>query len=201
METGLDFTLHIDRLCRDIVSRTAEFRHIDVDRVAVGFTQTRKPVKHGMFASLTPLRFADGQLITRRRGRHWTIQRLYDRSGREFLYVLNFYLPRFLDLPYREKLITVFHELWHIGEKFDGDLRRHAGRCYAHGSSKTAYDENMDALVTAWLALHPPDDLHAFLQRNTRELHAAHGGIFGRRWPRVKLLPANEMQTAESRTR
>ena len=196
MAAGLDFTLHIERLCRDIAARTAEFRHIDMDRVAVGFRQTRKPVRHGMFASLTPLRFADGQLVTRRRGRDWTIQRIYDRSGREYLYILNFYLPRFLDLPYREKLITVFHELWHVGTNFDGDLRRHAGRCYAHGSSKTAYDENADRLVTAWLDLQPPEELHAFLQRSSRELHAAHGGIIGRRWPRPKLVRVEPRERA-----
>ena len=90
-----------------------------------------------MFASLTPLRFAGGQRHTLRRGRQWTLQRVCE-DGREMLYILNFYLPRFLDLPLDEKLTTVVHELWHIGPRFDGDLRRFGGRCYAHsGSQKT----------------------------------------------------------------
>ena len=35
------------------------------------------------------------------------IQRLYDASGREMLYILSFYLPRYLDLPLPEKLIRL----------------------------------------------------------------------------------------------
>ena len=77
-----------------------------------------------MFATLTPLRFAGGRMHTFRRKRRWRIQRLYDPDGREMLYILTFYLPRFLDLPLREKLTTVLHELWHVGPEFDGDVRR-----------------------------------------------------------------------------
>ncbi len=191
MNVGFDFTGHIERLCRDMIVRLPELRHIDMDRVGVGFRQTRRAVSHGMFASLTPLRFHAGSLLTKRRGRDWTIQRVYDRDGREMLYILNFYLPRFQNLSWREKLITVIHELWHVGTQFDGDLRRHEGRCYAHGSSKSEYDEQMGVLVDEWLAHDPPDSLHAFLQDDFHHLHSAHGGIFGRSFPRVKLIPAN----------
>ena len=38
------------------------------------------------------------------------------------LYLLSFYLPRFLKLPWREKLATVIHELWHVNPQFNGDL-------------------------------------------------------------------------------
>ncbi|HZZ71873.1 MAG TPA: hypothetical protein VFE24_06440 [Pirellulales bacterium] len=190
MSHGFDFTAHIERLCRDMVATTAELRHIDMNQVGVGFRQTRKPVQHGMYASLTPLRFENGEMITRRRGRSWRIERLRDPDGREILYVLNFYLPRFLDLPFREKLITIFHELWHIGPRFDGDLRRHAGRCYAHGSSKTEYDSEMECLLDGWLARKPPESSYAFLRASFRDLHFAHGAIVGRRWPRARLLPA-----------
>ena len=63
-----------------------------------------------MFASLTPMRFAGGQTHVVRRQRRWAIQRLYGPDGREMLYILTFYLPRYLDLPFREKLTTVLHE-------------------------------------------------------------------------------------------
>ena len=85
---------------------------------------------------LTPLRFEGGRLTSVRRTGRWTIERLYDEAGREMLYLLSFYLPRFLEHPLREKLATVVHELWHIGPGFDGDLRRHPGRCYAHSHSQ-----------------------------------------------------------------
>jgi len=185
---GFDFSAHLERLCRDIVRRLPEYRHIDMERVGVGFRQTRQPALHGIYATLTPLRFAEGRTTLRKRGRDWMVQKVYRREGTELLYLLNFFLPRFLNLPFREKLITVCHELWHISEKFDGDVRRHAGRCYAHGSSKEKYDQTMDRHVTDWLALEPATELYGFLHLNATALTAQHGRIFGRKWPRPKLV-------------
>jgi predicted metallopeptidase len=188
-QTGFDFTLHIRRLCDDMVQRLEQLRHIDMSRVAVSFSQTRRTGSHGMFASLTPLRFAGGQMHTFRRKRRWGIQRVYGPDGREMLYILSFYLPRFLDLPFREKLTTTLHELWHIGPQFDGDLRRLGGRCFAHGSSQKRYDAHIAALLDRWLALDPPGSLYDFLRLSFRELTAGHGRVFGRRVPVPKLVP------------
>ena len=134
---GFDFTHHVGRVCADMAAQVDELRHIDMSRVAVSFRQTRKRMPHGLYASLTPLRFAGGQTHSIRRGRKFSIQRV-EVDGREMLYVLNFYLPRFLDLGFREKLTTIAHELLHIGPQFDGDLRRFSGRCYAHSHSHAA---------------------------------------------------------------
>ena len=134
-----------------MVARLEELRHIDLSRVGIGFCQTRRQGRFGMHASLTPLRFPGGQAQRVRRGRTWRIQRV-ELDGREMLYLLNFYLPRFLDLPFAEKLTTVAHELWHIGPRFDGDLRRFGGRCYAHSGSQRRYDAYVGRLVDRWLA-------------------------------------------------
>ncbi len=104
------------------------------------------------------------------------------------LYLLSFYLPRFLELPWREKLATVIHELWHVSPDFDGDLRRHAGRCYAHSASQRKYDEHVAGLVDRWLELNPPDELHAFLRHDFRELNRRHGPIYGLVLPSPKLI-------------
>ena len=119
-----------------MAARLDEFRHIDMSLVAVSFRQTRKHMRGGLYASLTPLRFAGGQLQSVRRGRNWKIQRVVV-DGREMLYLLNFYLPRFLDLPFAEKLTTIAHELLHIGPQFDGDS---AGGRYAHTHSHAESD-------------------------------------------------------------
>ncbi len=172
-----------------MVARVDSLRHIDMSRVAVSFAQTRRNGATGMFASMTPLRFAGGEIYTVRRNRRWTIQRVCSPEGREMLYVLNFYLPRFLDLPFREKLVTTLHELWHIGPKFDGDLRRLGGRCFAHGASQKKYDAQIELLVNRWLSLDPPESLYDFLRSNFRELVARHGRVFGRRVPTPKVMP------------
>jgi hypothetical protein len=187
--TGFDFTLHIRRLCDDMVARLDALRHIDMSRVAASFSQTRRSGSQGMFASLMPLRFAGGQMHVFRRKRRWGIQRVYDPDGREMFYILNFYLPRFLDLPFREKLATTLHELWHVGPKFDGDVRRLGGRCYAHGSSQKRYDAHIETLLDRWLALNPPESLYDFLRPSFRELIGRHGRVFGRRVPTPKMVP------------
>ncbi len=186
---GFDFTLHMRRLCDDMVTRLEGLRHIDMARMAVSFSQARKATAHGMYASLTPMRFAGGRAHTIRGGQKWGVQRLRDESGREMLYILNFYLPRFLDLKFREKLSTVMHELWHVGPKFDGDLRRFSGRCFAHGSLQTQYDAQVERLVDRWIAQEPPESVCEFLRGGFRDLLARHGRVYGRKIPAPKLVP------------
>ncbi len=186
--SGFDFTRHAEQLCRDIVARLGELRHVDMSRVGVGFCQTRKAGRYGMHASLTPLRFPGGQLHAVRRGRKWQIQRV-EIGGAEMLYLLSFYLPRFLDLPFAEKLVTVVHELWHIGPRFDGDLRRFRGRCFAHSGRQERYDAHARRLGQEWLAMGPPEGLYDFLHLDFRSLLARHGRIIGRKIRAPKLVP------------
>jgi predicted metallopeptidase len=189
---GFDFTTHIRRLCVDMVARVDELAHIDLDRVAIRYCQTRKAVSHGIQASLTPLRFQEGSRYTTRRRRKWTIERLTDATGREMLYLLSFYLPRFQQLPFDEKLITVFHELWHIGPAFDGDIRRLPGRCHVHSARQCEYDAEMKKLADKWLSLDPPASLHAFLRLDFRQLAQTHGGVYGLRIRTPRLIPWDE---------
>lgn len=185
---GFDFTAAVGAICADMAARLPELAHVDMPRVAVGVRRSRTPGAYGVFATLTPLRFEHGQSAQVRRGRRWRIEPLVGAAGREFLYLLSFYLPRFLDLPLEEKLSTIVHELWHIGPNFDGDLRRHAGRCYAHGGSQRKYDAQMDRLAQRWLAADPPHSLYDFLANSFEELRAEHGPVRGQRWRTPKLV-------------
>jgi hypothetical protein len=186
---GFNFTHHVRLVCQDMVERLAELRHIDFSRVAVGFCQARKAVPHGLQAALTPMRFEEGRQVTIRNGRQYRVQQLVDERGNEFLYLLTFYLPRFLNLPFREKLVTILHELWHISPRFDGDLRRHEGRCYIHTRSEREYNAAMGKLADQWLAQNPPDDLYRFLDLSFAALCAHHGRVYGARIPAPKLIP------------
>ncbi|MEE8451604.1 MAG: hypothetical protein V3R99_06800 [Thermoguttaceae bacterium] len=186
---GFDFTHHVRRLCQDMVARVDQLAYVDMTRVAISFSQTRRTTAHGMYASLTPMRFADGKDHTIRRGRKLGVQRLDGPDGREMLYILNFYLPRFLDLGFREKLTTVMHELWHIGPKFDGDVRRFEGRCFAHGASQKKYDAMVDVLTDQWLSAEPPESVCEFLRGDFRDLVTRQGPVFGQKFPAPKLFP------------
>lgn len=186
---GFDFTAHMRRLCEDIVTRSSPMRHIAMDRIAVSFAQTRKPVKHGMWASLTPMRFENGALEERRNGRRFTVQRLFGQDGHELLYILTFYMPRFMDLSFEDKLTTIFHELWHISPRFNGDIRRHPGRCYVHTTSEEEYDRQMAKLARLWLADRPPVEAYSFLRGTFDHLQQQFGRIYGVRIRNPKLIP------------
>jgi predicted metallopeptidase len=188
---GFNFTQHMRSLCVDLTARLPELSHVDMSRVAIRFCQARVYSRHGIYASLTPMRFAGGQLVSQRRGRAWTVERLFDDAGREMLYLLSFYLPRFLERPLAEKLETVVHELWHVGPAFDGDLRRHPGRCYAHTHSQKQYDALMAELARKWLDLEPPAEIYDFLRYDFRELEARHGRVFGQKIRTPRLLRAS----------
>ena len=157
---------------------------------AISFSQTRKTASHGLYASLTPMRFERGSLVTRRAGgQALTVERLFDPSGHEILYIISFYLPRFLNEPLSEKLSTTLHELWHISPRFDGDLRRYRGRCYAHGPSQAAYAATIERLLKKWRSLSPPKHLYAFLRDDFRSLVRRHGQVVGQKIRTPKLIP------------
>ena len=90
-----------------------------------------------------------------------------------------------------EKLSTVVHELWHVGPRFDGDLRRHDGRCWAHGHSQEKYNAEARQLALRWLALGPPPQTHEFLRLRFGELARRHGRVFGQKIPTPKLIRAS----------
>ncbi len=185
---AFDFTGRMQVLCTDIAERCQELRHIHMPRVLVSFTPSRNRSRYGLQARVTPLRFRDGSLTRRHGPTEYQVQRFFV-GEREMLYVLTFCLPRFLDQPFREKLVTVFHELYHVSPQFDGDLRRHPGRYAVHSRSKERYDSRMGELVSEYLAGHPDPAVFRFLRSGYRELWDAHGGITGVIVPRPKLLP------------
>lgn len=184
----LDFTTAMRRLCDDIVVRTPELTHVRMPQVAVAFAQARRRVLHGLQAKLTPLRFEEGSLVTTRRRHRWTVRRMF-QGETEILYILTFYLPRFLDQSFEEKLITVFHELFHISPRFDGDIRRMDGRYHVHSHSQKEYDREMAVLARRYLATNPDDRLWSFLKHRFDELQRRHGGIVGVKLPIPKLVP------------
>ncbi len=185
---AFDFCAHARRLCVDIAARCPELAHVDTSRLLLSVTQARGTTHHGLQARLTPLRFRGGAEVARRGGKAYRVQR-YRVGGRDMLYLLSFCLPRFLDQGYDEKLITVFHELYHIGPSFEGDLRRMEGRCPLHSHSKRAYDAHMAALARAYLAGGPAHSLHGWLRLGFAQLVARHGAVLGATVPRPRLLP------------
>ena len=175
-----DYTEAMECLLRHIVAHCPDFAHVDMDRVVVASMRTRSPGARGVYASVMPLRFKDGATTMKRRGRTYSMPEIHV-GGAEMLYLVYFALPRFADLDFRTKITTVFHELYHIGPEFDGDIRRFPGRNYAHGHSRRKYNEMMQKLADEYLSLPESELPTSFLKMTFKELESRYDGICGRR--------------------
>ena len=183
-----DFCANLQQLVMDIAIRSPDFRHLQVPRILVTASQARGRSLLGLQARVTPLRFPGGALTRRRRGVPFQIQR-YFLGAHEYLYLLTFSLPRFLDQEFDQKFITLFHELYHMSPAFDGDLRRHEGRYAMHTHCQREYNERMVAYAREYLALKPEPALYGFLRMNFAQLEERHGAITGIVVPRPKMIP------------
>ncbi len=184
----LDFSARIQRLVIDIASRCGDFKHIDTPRILVSVARSRGKSLYGLQARVTPLRFPNGTLTWQRRGVPYQIQRFF-LEEREFLYLMTFCLPRYLEQEFEQKLATLFHELYHISPAFDGDLRRHEGRCTFHTRRQRDYDQQMIAYAREYLASRPDPDLFSFLRMNFAQLQQQYGAVTGIVVPRPKMVP------------
>ena len=194
----LDFTSAMTQLCRDVIARCPPLGHVALERVLVTMLVARSASRHGLQARLTPLRFAHGAR-ERREGRTLFRVQRYEVAGVEMLYLLTFCVPRFFHLRFEEKLLTVFHELYHINPAFDGDLRRLPGRCVMHGRSKQAYDAHMGQLARAYLSQGPPESVLAVLRGNLTTLAQAYNTIQGVVVPRPMIYPVPDDSSLEER--
>lgn len=165
-----DFTHHMTRLCHELTCRVNALAHIDMNHVLVAATFNRKQTSYGVYADITPLRFAGGHLVGSSRGQQMKMPRIVDARGREQLYIVTFFLPRFLRITGRERLEVVVHELWHVAPEFDGSLRRFPGPHRVHGPTPQAYDEQVSRLAGHFLKSAPSAESLAFLELSWDEI-------------------------------
>lgn len=189
--SSFNFCMAMRQFCVDVCLRHSEFQHIDMSRVVVTYAQARSSVEWGMQAKLTPMRFERGQMTEQRDGQTFTVQRVF-HNQKEMLYILTFYLPRFLNQSYMEKLVTVFHELYHISPQFNGDIRRFSGPCYMHTGSQAEYDRLMARFVRQYLRGGAPESLRRFMKFDFQSLQKSFGQVVGLRIPIPRIIRVDD---------
>lgn len=185
---GFDFSRHMHRLVADIVTAMPDLTHVRANQILITVTQARKRRSHGLQARVTPLRFRDGHLTEHRHNRLYQVQR-YFVGDVEMLYLVTFCLPRFLDQPFHDKLVTIFHELHHISPDFNGDLRRHRGRYCLHTHRQKQYDDAMAEHAKQYMITERAEALTGFLRLNFEQLQSRFGAVTGLVVPTPKLVP------------
>ncbi len=139
MRCRFNYTEHMDHLIRCWAEQYPQLSHIDMDRVVLSLAKCRSKKCKGVYANITSLRFPCGADRLERNGRIYRWPKIL-KNGHEALYLLRFYLPRFHDLAFADKVTTILHELHHIDPKFNGEFRRFDGRRWAHGSSQKSFE-------------------------------------------------------------
>ncbi len=147
----------LNELIHDITSKVGELSYIDAEQVAISFKRSRESSSEEVWAEITGIEDEYNGTIQRREGRieKYFAPKTLLVNGIPIKYVVDLYVPVFLGLGFKEKLMTVFHELYHINPKFDGNLRFFKGKGYKHGSSLEKYDKYMEYLVDKYLKLNP----------------------------------------------
>lgn len=190
---SLDLSAASAALAVDLCRRLPELGHIDPHALLFCLSRSRVAGTHGVYARIAPLRFAGGaREEVRRRGWRLRTYRLpvLRHDERDILYLIYLMIPRFLRLSPREKLNTLIHELYHISEACDGDIRRFAGRNFAHGSSRRHYDRIIEALVDRYLATAPDPALLTPLSLSEEDWHEQRQRLTGLTvpLPRARLI-------------
>jgi predicted metallopeptidase len=166
----IDLSLELTGIIKEIVDCCGALGHIDVNRVLVCVGSNRSSRRGGLYGKLIPLRFKDGSSVLRYHGRLYAIPEI-SNNGHSCLYIIYFYMPRFFDLPWEEKLRVIFHELYHISPHFDGDIRRMGTVKKAHGHSKKHFDTLYDAELRSFIR-HLQGTPHInFLAMTSRDLY------------------------------
>jgi hypothetical protein len=185
---AFDFGAAMRRLAEDIVGKCPEMAHIRLEAVEFTFTRSRVEGEYGQFAKIIPMKFENGAEITVRKRRKYRIPPLMI-EGRTILYAISFCQPKFQNLSFEDKLLTVFHEMYHISPKFDGDIRRFPGKNYAHGPSRDWYNAVVKRIVDAYVDADPDIDAMAFLRWTADEIFERYEGFTAKRIPMPKLIP------------
>lgn len=179
----IDYTSYLRGIIADISVLCPDFIHIKSEQIIVTFCRGKSKNNDGLLAYLIPLRFDGGVTITLKHGRLYEVPVIVV-DGDVKLYMIGFVYPRFLNLPLREKVNTIVHELYHISEKFDGDIRRFSGRTYAHSGRKTNFEKNVENIVDEWLSKTSID--LSTLSMNLERLKNKFGKVVGQRVARPK---------------
>jgi len=161
-----------------IVRSSPSLTHIDVSRVLVCIGSNRQGKAGGIYGKLVPLKFENGSEVLKHRGTLYGIPEI-SHNNRSLLYIIYYYMPRFFDLSWLEKVRVMFHELYHISPLFNGDIRRMGKVKKAHGHSKRHYDSLYKEELKSFLD-HIRTSSHIdFLQMDSKSLFNRYRQVTG----------------------
>jgi len=185
VHSSINLTDTLSLITHEMILRTEEFRKYDINRMLICCASNRSDSRGGIYGKLVPLKFEDGSDVIRYHGRLYSIPKII-HNNMEIRYLIYYYHPKFFDLPAREKVNVMFHELYHINPEFNGDIRRMGKFKKAHGHSKKSFEKKYLDLAEEFYSYVKETPYHAFLDMNTRDLKNSFKKITCRRMKTFK---------------
>ncbi len=177
-ERELNLSEALAAVIAEIVRACPSLGHIDLERVLVCIGSNRGGRRGGVFGKLVPLKFQNGAGVLRYRGSVYALPEI-SREEKSILYLVYFYMPRFFDLPWEEKLRVMFHELYHISPRFNGDIRRMGKVKAAHGHSKKRFDSLFTHELSRFAADVRETGHFDFLRMDSKSLFSSYTRVSG----------------------
>jgi hypothetical protein len=165
----IDLSESLTVIIENIVHFSPTFKHIDVNRIIVCIGSNKTGGRGGIYGKLVPLKFADGSNYLKYRGTCYAIPEI-SKNGTTCLYIIYFYMPKFFDLPWDEKLRVIFHELFHISPHFNGDIRKMGNVKTAHGHSRKGFESLYKDELNNYLLYIQTSPHMGFLKMDTKSL-------------------------------
>ncbi|HLB58480.1 MAG TPA: hypothetical protein VJL87_00150, partial [Bdellovibrionota bacterium] len=193
----LYFDQAMKALVDDIILHCAYFQHIKLDKVLISTKPSKVPGSEGLWAQLFPMRYKNGAFSgVEREGSRLERYKMEPLviDGKEIFYIIYFFAPRFHQIPFIEKMTTIFHELYHISPEFNGDVRRFPGKNYMHGTSMEKYDSLMMALAKDYLFRTQNLEKSDFLRFGYRALQKRYGVVLESQFPEPFPLYVGSVQ-------
>lgn len=143
----VDFSAALRQILADIAARVPEFQHLEPERILVTAGQARKRSR----ATTRPFAFAETGTRRSENGILW--KPIVKVRGKRIRYEITLRPLFFMRSTARERLHTIFHELYHMSARFDGTLE--TARRHAHLPRK-AFDKELKPIVRRYTEVMPP---------------------------------------------
>ena len=187
---SIDLSGELTGVINEICRFSPSFGHIDHERIAVCIASNRSGGRGATYGKLVPMRFRQGSQVVRHSGRHYSMPEIL-KGELPLLYLIYFYMPRFFDLPAREKIRVIFHELYHISPDFDGDIRRMGRVKVAHGHSRKSFDSSFSGEMEDFLGHISAGPLMDFLDMTSSHIYSGYERIVGLRMKTPRPVPVD----------
>ena len=165
----INLTEILSLITEEIIKSTDEFKGYDCNQILISAASNRAGSRGVTYGKLQPLKFENGNSLIKHKGRLYAMSKLI-YNNHEIKYIIYYYFPKFFDLPAKEKINVMFHELYHISPDFNGDIRRMGKFKKAHGHSKKFFEDQYIYMADSFYQKFQSSIYNNFLEMTSEDL-------------------------------